>query len=118
MPIMVPNSAMSMVCSVGHSAAGNRHALGLASRKRAGALRGEAVKTDIGEMAARRLERAFRQSPERGPQARLPAQGAAGHIGQDAAAADQAGVLPDHCQLEPRPAQLFALERAQIGAAE
>ena len=93
-------------------------ALLLAAGERAGALLGEIRETDLGEMIARRFEFATRQAAERGLQSRMPAERAGRHIGQHAAAADQARVLRNHRELKPRPPQLLAFERAEIGIAE
>ena len=96
----------------------DRDALLLAAGERAGALFGEMLEPDLRQMVARRFELGARQAAERSLQGVMAAERAGRHIGQDAAAADEARMLRDHRELEPRAPQLLAFERAEIGIAE
>src|SRR5262249_18436721 len=78
----------------------------------------EIGKADVAEIAARRGELALRQTAEHSAQRGMSAERTSRHIGQHAAAAHKASLLPDHRQFEPRASQLFAFEHAEISVTE
>ena len=96
----------------------DRHALRLAAGQGAGALLRQMRQPDLAQVVARRRQLLGRQPAERGPPGLVPAQRAAGDVGQHAAPAHQVGVLRDHRQVEPRAAQLLAGEAGDLGAVQ
>ena len=82
--------------------------------ERTGPLLGQFRKPDLGEIAAGGVQFIGRQAAERGPQGETTAERPGGNVVQHAAAADEAGVLRNHRQIQTRPAQPRAVDLGEI----
>jgi hypothetical protein len=96
--------------------AGDGDALGLAAGKRAGALSGKVDQPDLVEIVHGERQLTGGQAAEGCPPIGVVAERAAGDIGDHAAAPDEAGMLGDHRERHPRPAELLAGEPGQLRA--